>query len=743
MLAHIASAATIYVGPSATGNGLGGDADNLMAWATWKGSSRTSDTCYFGADMTSVISEDFYWPTCLGYYAKYVQVYATYSVGFRFADYERIFQWAAGDIGVVDPEAGVSVTALVPSPTTAVINSATVDVHGTMIDPVSGWKQGIHGSIGGYDATYNEGPDIAGGTPYTLTAGHTMVHTYGQTTADGNAEYIMNAAALHCVASVPEALSFRPTYAGGSASKTIFLASAVDTQITAGRLASVAAPDGAPTYSGLATQARPLWLELIAGGANGRSCHPKGPNRGQYGASLSGAYAQMALWTNTNQTASEKKFIAYCLVQAGIDAWGFIKSSDVGRRVLDPENGAHGQSKMRFAYAGWLLDDATILAGLEKTGDHVRYSASSTSVATDFIHTTEEQVYKITANDILEPPYPVGYAGWGSMTGTVSVEHGSTAVVGSGTNWASIDDHYNNMISLRDASNIAVDDQATSLTKHAYAIASITDNTHLTLSEAYTGDTASGQLYVMAGGIVLGHGSAVARQYKTDEPIIKEYTAEDVGVSVWGITWGSPAFEHPTASPYGEGWYSGSLGSFEHRYQPYWVQSYCGHQLAAMMMGMADIWNHDAAFEFTDRLVTVNGNVGMSYAWTYAMWDAYRADYDPAPWEPKCHTPVPSNSATDIATSQVLSWYDGNGRVPGSSCNVYFGTDSTPDATELVDEESTDYAYTPELAAGTTYYWRVDEVCSGGTYAGDVWSFTTEGGEEPHAETKHLLLLKD
>ena len=39
----------------------------------------------------------------------------------------------------------------------------------------------------------------------------------------------------------------------------------------------------------------------------------------------------------------------------------------------------------------------------------------------------------------------------------------------------------------------------------------------------------------------------------------------------------------------------------------------------------------------------------------------------------------------------------------------------------------TGHGFTPaSLNFATTYYWKVDEVGDAGTYAGDVWSFTTQ-----------------
>jgi len=92
--------------------------------------------------------------------------------------------------------------------------------------------------------------------------------------------------------------------------------------------------------------------------------------------------------------------------------------------------------------------------------------------------------------------------------------------------------------------------------------------------------------------------------------------------------------------------------------------------------------------------------------------------------------PSPANSATDVSITADLSWTAGSGT---TSHDVYFGTDSTPDAGEFQGNQ-TATTYDPgTMDNDTTYYWRIDEINSTGTTTGAVWSFTTmvESGYEP------------
>jgi hypothetical protein len=87
--------------------------------------------------------------------------------------------------------------------------------------------------------------------------------------------------------------------------------------------------------------------------------------------------------------------------------------------------------------------------------------------------------------------------------------------------------------------------------------------------------------------------------------------------------------------------------------------------------------------------------------------------------------PEPADGATGVSVTADLTWRPGREAL---SHEVYFGTDANAVAAGTVPPDTqTEHSYTPaSLEYGTQYSWKVDEVGDAGTYAGNLWSFTTE-----------------
>jgi hypothetical protein len=87
--------------------------------------------------------------------------------------------------------------------------------------------------------------------------------------------------------------------------------------------------------------------------------------------------------------------------------------------------------------------------------------------------------------------------------------------------------------------------------------------------------------------------------------------------------------------------------------------------------------------------------------------------------------PEPAAGATDVTVDTDLNWRPGR---EATSHTVYFGADQAAVAGGTVAPvTATEHSYAPgALDFATTYYWKVDETGETGSYAGNVWSFTTQ-----------------
>jgi len=87
--------------------------------------------------------------------------------------------------------------------------------------------------------------------------------------------------------------------------------------------------------------------------------------------------------------------------------------------------------------------------------------------------------------------------------------------------------------------------------------------------------------------------------------------------------------------------------------------------------------------------------------------------------------PQPQAGALDVNVETDLAWRPGR---EATSHIVYIGTDKNAVADGAVSGEAVaEHSCTPsDLTLATEYFWKVDEVGDTGTYAGDVWSFTTD-----------------
>ncbi|KAA0212982.1 MAG: hypothetical protein DYG94_13500 [Leptolyngbya sp. PLA3] len=103
-------------------------------------------------------------------------------------------------------------------------------------------------------------------------------------------------------------------------------------------------------------------------------------------------------------------------------------------------------------------------------------------------------------------------------------------------------------------------------------------------------------------------------------------------------------------------------------------------------------------------------------------WDAQQVSITLA--DPATPTYVsPANNSTGNAITVDLDW---NPAARATSYDVYFGTDSTPDATEYQGNTAASFWALGTLAFDTQYYWQIVARNSAGITVGPVWTFRTE-----------------
>jgi regulation of enolase protein 1 (concanavalin A-like superfamily) len=90
----------------------------------------------------------------------------------------------------------------------------------------------------------------------------------------------------------------------------------------------------------------------------------------------------------------------------------------------------------------------------------------------------------------------------------------------------------------------------------------------------------------------------------------------------------------------------------------------------------------------------------------------------------QARAPQPEANAAGVAVDSTLDWRPGR---EATSHQVAFGSDRAAVADGTATAKTvTDHGFAPgELDFGTTYYWKVDEI-GATTYAGNLWSFTTQ-----------------
>ena len=119
--------------------------------------------------------------------------------------------------------------------------------------------------------------------------------------------------------------------------------------------------------------------------------------------------------------------------------------------------------------------------------------------------------------------------------------------------------------------------------------------------------------YVTQADVDITHSSQWKPDYRDTQRI--PYEIEDIGLAEWGIV-------HSTEPENSNKFWDTAYRNVS---SPCWG----GMILAAHIMGMKDLWNHDALFDYKDRYMQTAVERRQTDRFIERMWDAYRSDYGP------------------------------------------------------------------------------------------------------------------
>ena len=120
------------------------------------------------------------------------------------------------------------------------------------------------------------------------------------------------------------------------------------------------------------------------------------------------------------------------------------------------------------------------------------------------------------------------------------------------------------------------------------------------------------------------------------------------------------------------------------------------------------------------QLATVTASAGGFTTGSRSI-SIYDNESPPIPFNPS-----PADLATNVIQNTALSWQSGAVAGEVITNDVYFGTNPTPGAGELLGSTTNTTWTLSTLAPLTTYYWQIVARKAGAT-AGPIWRFTTRG----------------
>jgi PKD repeat protein len=493
-----------------------------------------------------------------------------YGITWTFDQPYQVGQFVNGDWWVtpLTADGTVTVVAIDPAP----VGEGSTYRNGSMANPDSPAHQGYDGRAYLYSAS------VSVVFPYGMSTNVSLISTvsrgenecfnppgsnlYSNTCSRG---YIADAAILTCLPGAPPADALRPAYCGSS--KIIHSAGSIDLN----NLPNLASVAGAPSLSFLEPGFQRVWLDHMDAVA-AQAIRPNN-HMPSYGRDMASWIGQANLVLCLGDVG-DRTVLARYMAQLGIDFYGIIDGGGGGTNW--GANGGHGHGrKLPIALAGYLLYDPN---GSGEANDR----------AYAMLHVG------------LKPRYGAPGA------------------------WSFQEDENHWTISIADVGR-TIDIMAA----HGLAESASADTLGVTRSTGYapletnyvdivSGPGSGQRRYISSSTVPRGGGSGiitvsvpwdVVPVVGSSEYQVVGYEASHIGMAEWGINHSQvPYRDNP-------GWAA--------EYRTLVGTSSVGFTLAARLIGLKDVWVHDALFEYMDRYMLTETVTGFAAN----MWAAYRGQY--------------------------------------------------------------------------------------------------------------------
>ncbi|MFN4228037.1 MAG: hypothetical protein ACK4F0_07875 [Candidatus Ratteibacteria bacterium] len=514
------------------------------------------------------------WPEERIYYTKKI---SQYGITWYFDNFYQVGRFINNDFWVIGP---INIIKIDP---TSIKDEKGNIINGSMLNPSTNKRQGYDSRAGGWDPKLNVGFEISELNPLKIEPDASLISTKSLEKEDYGT-FIETAAILTILKNVPEKGSFRPPYFGNE--KIFYNVKDIDySKLKTLSREGIKTPklkqeeDTENQSSSVERIFERPWIDHL-GNWIGRSIHPK-KNMQPYGRDISKDVSIGALMLILDFPKEEKERLLIRFIQIGIDLYGIIRGGGIDTWIA---NGGHCMGrKFPIMFAGFILNNKEILKIAEKSGSYLYTKPYGPGkIPPDYIAFQEdEQTFYVSQEDVdrkLNVERCEGYV-IEATKDTIKVNHPASYAPLQG-----------NFIEITD------------------------------------GPGKGQRRYIVSSTVPRGGGEGILKIDKEWE-IIPEpgksyykvigYEEKDIGLPEWGIRHArEPNWDNPS-------WYA--------EYRDMQAISYAGWILASHVLGIKDLWNHPALFDYVDRDM---GRRKLGGGFIEEMWKKYREQFPPV-WKEK------------------------------------------------------------------------------------------------------------